>query len=54
MSGVGMVPAFAGAAGDNVTNNNTNTFNITVDGAESPEAFADRLVEAIHMRQRMS
>jgi hypothetical protein len=54
MSGVGMVPALAGAAGDTVTNNNTNTFNITVDGAESPEAFADRLVEAIHMRQRMS
>lgn len=54
MSGVGMVPALAGSAGDTVTNNNTNTFNITVDGTESPEAFADRLVEAIHMRQRMS
>lgn len=54
MRGIGLQPAFAAATGDNVTNNNTNTFNITVDGAESPEAFADRLVEAIHMRQRMS
>lgn len=35
------------------SNNTSNTFNITVDGAENPEAFADRLVQQIQLRTRM-
>ena len=34
--------------------NTTNTFNITVDGAENPEAFADRLVRQFQLRGRMA
>ena len=38
---------------DTMSNSNTqNTFNITVDGAENPEAFADRLVRRIQLKAR--
>lgn len=32
----------------------TNYFNITVDGAENPEQFADRLIKQIQLRSRMA
>ena len=35
------------------TNNTNNTINITVDGAENPEAFANRLVKQFNLKQRM-
>lgn len=54
MSGVGLSPAFAAAGNSTVSNNTTNTFNITVDGAENPEAFADRLVRQFQLRGRMA
>lgn len=38
---------------DTMSNSNTqNTFNITVDGTENPEAFADRLVRRIQLKAR--
>lgn len=54
MAGVGLSPAFAAAGNSTVSNNTTNTFNITVDGAENPEAFADRLVRQFQLRGRMA
>lgn len=35
------------------SNSQNNTFNITVDGAENPEDFADRLVRRMKIRSRM-
>lgn len=54
MSKIGLIPAYAGATNNSIENNTTNTFNITVDGAENPEAFADRLVRQFQLRGRMS
>lgn len=54
MQGNNMRP-FAKAIADEMGGaRQTNNFYITVDGAESPEAFADRLVKQIQLRARMA
>lgn len=54
MAGVGVQRTFAAMGNSTVSNNTTNTFNITVDGAKNPEAFADRLVRQFQLRGRMA
>ena len=55
LSGNRMMP-FAKAIANEMARNggSTNTFYITVDGAQNPEEFADRLVRQIQMRTRMA
>ena len=55
LSGSKMMP-FAKAIASEMAGHggSTNTFYITVDGAQNPEEFADRLVRQIQMRTRMA
>lgn len=51
----GVMRPFARAIADELGGNGmTNNFYITVDGAENPEAFADRLINQVKLRTRMA
>ena len=55
LSGAKMMPFAKAIASEMAAHGgSTNTFYITVDGAQNPEEFADRLVRQIQMRTRMA